>query len=70
MGEITLEEWAGKSRQGEVCGILACYQPPTIRCRWYCRDHSFVLQTPAHPEPSLSKQEQDNKITDAFVWGD
>lgn len=50
--EISAEEWREKSKRGEVCGILGCPDPPEERCPHcgchYCRDHKFVIHTPAH----------------------
>jgi len=46
MGKITWQEWKEKSEQGEVCGILGCYQKPVIQCpkclNWYCDGHKDI----------------------------
>ena len=51
---ITVDEWAEKSRRGEVCGILGCKNKPVIKCphcgNHYCREHAFVIGGPGHPE--------------------
>jgi hypothetical protein len=51
--EITLDEWKEKSQRGEVCGILGCDSEPVIKCphcgNYYCQEHAFVIDTPAHP---------------------
>ena len=54
MAKITLDQWAEKSKRGEVCGILGCPGKPIDKCphcgNHYCQDHAFVINTPAHPE--------------------
>lgn len=52
MVKITVDEWAEKSRRGEVCGILGCKNKPVNKCphcgNHYCQEHAFVLDTPGH----------------------
>lgn len=49
---VTLDEWAAKSRRGEVCGILGCKNKPVKRCPHcglhYCQEHAFVIGGPGH----------------------
>jgi hypothetical protein len=52
--KLTVGQWARKSRQGQVCGILGCRGLPIVKCdhcgNHYCQDHAFVIDTPAHPK--------------------
>lgn len=54
VSKVTLDEWAEKSRRGEVCGIFGCKNKPVVKCphcgNWYCKQHAFVLDTPGHQE--------------------
>ena len=54
MPQMTIDEWAAKSRSGEVCGIFGCRNNPIVRCshcqNMYCEEHKFVLTTPGHPQ--------------------
>lgn len=56
--KVSAEEWAAKSRSGEVCGILGCRNTPIVRCahcqNMYCEEHKFVLTTPGHPQGAKS----------------
>jgi len=64
-GMITLDEWAEKSRKGEVCGILGCQNKPVKKCphcrNHYCQEHAFVLDTPGHLNPTTAA-----RITGSF----
>lgn len=56
---FTLHEWKRKSEAGEFCGILGCFNKPETRCdhcgNWYCNEHKWVLETPAHPSKYSTK---------------
>lgn len=49
---ITMAEWRGRSRAGELCGILGCGEKPVVKCmhcgNHYCRGHQWVIDTPGH----------------------
>ena len=54
--KLTVDQWAEKSRQGQICGILGCTDKPIVKCphcgNHYCQDHAFVLSTPGHQKRS------------------
>ncbi len=50
---FSLAEWRRRSKNGEVCGILGCFNKPKETCKHcgnhYCSEHEWVIGTPAHP---------------------
>lgn len=49
---FTLAQWKKKSENGELCGILGCFNKPEVKCNhcdnYYCSEHKWVIGTPAH----------------------
>jgi len=44
---MTVDQWAEASRQKQLCGILGCLNPPSVRCphcgNWYCAEHAEMV---------------------------
>jgi len=46
------KQWQFRSQHKELCGILGCFNEPIEQCNhcqnWYCEEHKWVIDTPAH----------------------
>jgi len=49
---FSMATWRSKSKAGELCGILGCFNEPKVGCshcgNHYCDEHKWVIKTPAH----------------------
>jgi hypothetical protein len=56
-----IDQWADRSRKGEVCGILGCPGEPVVKCDHcgnnYCALHAGVINTPAHQGGERDREE-------------
>lgn len=57
---FTLKEWVGKSKKGEVCGVVGCDQKPTNKCT-KCSNHYCYGHVKTHFHIETTKDTQDWK---------